>query len=230
MKWEPLAAMVLLFFLGIWLVSDPMGPTDLRPGAEKMKFLVGNERGTLELVREPEPTFRVLLRNGWRSQVLSAQQFKATYGDQTFEGVMHTGDNRLFRFFNITGWGSLVWVFVGFAGQGAFFGRMALQWVVSEREKKSVVPESFWWMSLFGGIALFAYFVWRQDAIAMLGQTSGVVIYARNIRLIHKQRRRAERQAARDAAAAFPEPSAEHAPMPEDDPNPEPVLADSHRV
>jgi lipid-A-disaccharide synthase-like uncharacterized protein len=223
MKWEPLAAMALLFLLGLWLVSDPMGPKDLRPGAETFKLVVANQRGTIEMVREPQPTFRIMLRNGFRSDVMSADQFRGAYGQVAFDEALHHGDNRLFRFFNITNWGSLVWILIGFAGQGAFFGRMALQWVVSEREKKSVIPESFWWMSLFGGAALFAYFVWRQDIIAVLGQTSGVVIYARNIRLIHKQRRRAQRQASRDAAAA----SAEPAPIPEDDPNPEPVLADS---
>jgi lipid-A-disaccharide synthase-like uncharacterized protein len=65
-----------------------------------------------------------------------------------------------------------------------------IQWIVSERQKQSVVPEAFWWLSLAGGIALFAYFAWRQDIVGVLGQTSGVVIYARNIRLIHKRRRR----------------------------------------
>lgn len=226
MKWEPLAAMAALFLLGLWLVSDPMGPKDLRPYAETMNFRVANERGTLELVRQPEPTFRILLRNGDRSEVFTGAQFKSAYGEKAYNNILQRGDNAVFRFLNITGWGSLIWITIGFAGQGAFFGRMALQWVASEREKRSVIPESFWWLSLVGGVALFAYFAWRQDIVGVLGQTSGVVIYARNIRLIHKQHRRAERQAARDAAAA----SAEAAPIPEDDPNPEPVLADSHRA
>ena len=232
MKWEPLAAMAALFLLGLWLVSDPMGPKDIRPGAETMSFRVANERGTLELLRQPQPTFRILLRNGWRSDVLTDAQFKTAYGDQAFNDILHRGDNWLFRFLNITTWGSLIWITIGFAGQGAFFGRMALQWVVSERERKSVIPESFWWLSLVGGAALFAYFAWRQDIVGVLGQTSGVVIYARNIRLIHKQHRRAERQAARDAAAAEARGGAcaEAAPIPEDDPNPEPVLADSRRA
>ncbi len=236
MKWEPLLAMAALFLLGLWLVSDPMGPKDLRPGAESFKFQVANERGTLELVREPAPTFRILLRNDYRSEVMTAEQFKGLYGQAVLDEALHRGDNWLFRFLNITNWGSLIWITIGFAGQGAFFGRMALQWVVSEREKKSVIPESFWWLSLVGGVALFAYFAWRQDIVGVLGQTSGVVIYARNIRLIHKQRRRAERQAARDASGAAgglavppTSTSAEAAPIPEDDPNPEPVLADSHR-
>jgi lipid-A-disaccharide synthase-like uncharacterized protein len=54
-------------------------------------------------------------------------------------------------------------------------------------------------MSLFGGLAVFAYFVWRQDIVGVLGQCSGVVIYARNLKLIAKNKKRAEK----DAAAAL---------------------------
>ncbi|TVQ81254.1 MAG: lipid A biosynthesis protein [Phycisphaeraceae bacterium] len=106
----------------------------------------------------------------------------------------------MFRLFNITTWGSLVWIGVGLGGQIAFFGRMAIQWVISERERRSVVPPLFWYLSLVGGIALFLYFAWRQDVVGVLGQTTGVVIYARNIRLIAKQRRRDARRLAREAA------------------------------
>jgi lipid-A-disaccharide synthase-like uncharacterized protein len=72
---------------------------------------------------------------------------------------------------------------------------MFIQWLVSEKEKRSVVPEIFWWLSLVGGVTLFAYFAWRQDPVGILGQSSGLVIYARNLRLIYKQRRRAGREA-----------------------------------
>jgi lipid-A-disaccharide synthase-like uncharacterized protein len=105
-----------------------------------------------------------------------------------------------------------MWVAVGFAGQMAFFGRMMIQWLVSEKQRKSVIPPLFWWLSLVGGVALFAYFAWRQDAVGVLGQTSGVVIYARNIRLIRKQRRREERAAVRAAEMSMVR-----------DPAPEPV-------
>jgi lipid-A-disaccharide synthase-like uncharacterized protein len=53
-----------------------------------------------------------------------------------------------------------------------------------------VITPSFWWFSLLGGVCLFAYFVWRQDAVGVIGQSSGIVIYARNLRLIAKQKRR----------------------------------------
>jgi len=64
---------------------------------------------------------------------------------------------------------------------------------VSEKQRESVVPEAFWWLSLVGGVFLFVYFVWRQDIVGVLGQSSGVVIYARNLWLIRKRRRRLAR-------------------------------------
>ncbi|MBL9032670.1 MAG: lipid-A-disaccharide synthase N-terminal domain-containing protein [Phycisphaerae bacterium] len=104
--------------------------------------------------------------------------------------------NPVFRVLNITSWANVVWVGIGLGGQIAFSGRMLLQWFISERRRESVITESFWWFSLFGALALFSYFVWRQDPVGILGQASGIVIYARNLRLIHKRRRRMARNAA----------------------------------
>ena len=76
--------------------------------------------------------------------------------------------------------------------------------------KKSVVPAAFWWLSLAGGLALFSYFVWRRDVIGVLGQSTGVVIYARNLRLTAKANRRARRApAAGPLAAAGEDPAGE---------------------
>ena len=96
----------------------------------------------------------------------------------------------LFHIAKVTTWGGFFWVFIGLTGQLLFFGRMFVQWLVAEKEKKAVIPPSFWWFSFFGGIMLVAYFAWRQDVVGVLGQTTGVVIYARNLQLIHKERRR----------------------------------------
>ncbi|USO00427.1 MAG: lipid-A-disaccharide synthase N-terminal domain-containing protein [Phycisphaeraceae bacterium] len=118
-------------------------------------------------------------------------------------------DRKLLGFFNITSWLNFGWVAVGLAGQIAFFGRMMVQWVVSESRRESVVPELFWWLSFAGGVCLFTYFVWRKDFVGVLGQSTGVVIYARNLRLIQKQKRRAmkaeadgEKEGQADARAA----------------------------
>ncbi|MCC6660805.1 MAG: lipid-A-disaccharide synthase N-terminal domain-containing protein [Phycisphaerales bacterium] len=102
----------------------------------------------------------------------------------------------LFKVLNITSWAGIAWVTVGFLGQVCFSGRMFLQWLVSERKQASIVTSSFWWFSLAGGLMLFCYFVWRRDLVGVLGQSSGIVIYARNIQLIRLQRRAARLAAA----------------------------------
>lgn len=208
MKWEPLVAMLALLLLGLWLVSGPgryLGVPEVRPGAQTVELRVGPTRGIVEIHRESpdaEPTYRLLFRNGVASDILSDDTFRTRFGDDVTDEMLSAGSNWVFRLFNITSWGSLVWIAIGLGGQLAFFGRMAIQWIISEKERRSVVPPLFWYLSLAGGIALFLYFVWRQDAVGVLGQTTGVVIYARNIRLIYKQRRREKRKLAAETAAA----------------------------
>ena len=72
------------------------------------------------------------------------------------------------------------------AGQLCFFGRMFLQWLASERANASIVPPVFWWLSLGGGVCLLSYFVWRLDPIGVLGQSTGVAVYLRNLWLIRR--------------------------------------------
>lgn len=208
MKWEPLAAMVALLALGIWVVWSPSAMHDTRPGAQLSKFQIGGIKGELETVKEAdgEYSFRLLYRGGGASPIMPAARFREDFGPEAYQRAIAISGSALFRTLNVTGWLGVAWVMLGFAGQGAFFGRMWIQWVVSERSKQSIVPEAFWWLSLAGGVLLFAYFAWRQDIVGVLGQTSGVVIYARNIRLIHKQQRRTARAAAKAQADSAPEP------------------------
>jgi lipid-A-disaccharide synthase-like uncharacterized protein len=199
-KWEPAAAMALVFLLGLWLVLGPIESVyriEMRPGATKQRLLVAGSRGVLESVRDPATggqTFRVLLRDGWRSPVLTGDELRRVFGPDVYAAATHGGENWVFRALNITGWAGMAWVVVGFVGQLAFSGRMLIQWLVSERMRQSVVPVVFWWLSLVGGLMLFAYFAWRQDLVAVFGQSTGIVIYARNIRLDFKHRRRQARR------------------------------------
>ncbi|QOJ01898.1 MAG: lipid-A-disaccharide synthase N-terminal domain-containing protein [Phycisphaeraceae bacterium] len=126
---------------------------------------------------------------------MSAGAFRAAFGPAVYEEVSASRTNWVFRLFNITSWAGVAWVGLGLLGQFAFTGRMLIQWFVSEQNRRSTVPAVFWWLSLVGAGALFAYFTWRQDVVGVLGQASGVVIYVRNLRLIGKERRRAERVA-----------------------------------
>lgn len=79
-----------------------------------------------------------------------------------------------------------VWLAIGFLGQLMFSMRFLVQWVASERKRQSVVPIAFWYFSIGGGLLLFAYSVWRLDPVFILGQSMGVLIYSRNLYLIHR--------------------------------------------
>lgn len=83
-----------------------------------------------------------------------------------------------------------LWLAIGFAGQLLFTSRFLVQWIASERSGRSIVPLAFWWFSLAGGLTLLAYALWRRDPVFAVGQAAGLVIYARNLVLIGRQRRR----------------------------------------
>jgi lipid-A-disaccharide synthase-like uncharacterized protein len=78
------------------------------------------------------------------------------------------------------------WTAVGFLGQALFFGRFFVQWIASERHKRSVVPRSFWYLSLAGGAVLLVYAIHRRDIVITAGQATGFLIYTRNLWLIHR--------------------------------------------
>ena len=80
------------------------------------------------------------------------------------------------------------WVLFGFAGQVVFALRFIVQWIVSERKKESVVPLSFWYFSITGGVILLIYAIYKKDPVFMLGQASGLVVYVRNLMLITKKK------------------------------------------
>lgn len=82
-----------------------------------------------------------------------------------------------------------IWVCVGFAGQTLFSARFIVQWLASERARRSVVPVAFWFFSLGGGATLLAYAIYRRDPVFIAGQGAGLVIYARNLMLIRGERR-----------------------------------------
>lgn len=79
------------------------------------------------------------------------------------------------------------WVIFGFAAQGVFMMRFVVQWIASERRKRSVVPVAFWWLSIAGGLSLMAYAFHRRDPVFLFGQALGCVIYVRNLLLIYKR-------------------------------------------
>lgn len=93
----------------------------------------------------------------------------------------------------------MTWLGVGFAAQLMFSMRFIVQWIASERARRSIVPETFWYFSMVGGAMLFAYAIYRLDPVFMLGQGMGLVIYGRNIYFI-----RAHHKSEAQAAATAP--------------------------
>jgi len=195
MKSGPIIAMIAMVFVGMWLVLQPTlsrGSYDfeIRVGAYHMQ-VQQNGDGTFMFVTPGDLADLGPVDKDQLDRIIAERI--ATW--QRRPQIERT----LLGFFNITSWVNFGWVAVGLLGQGAFFGRMFVQWVVSEKSGKSQVPEIFWWFSFIGGVCLFMYFVWRVDVVGVLGQSTGVVIYARNLKLIRKQRKREARRVAQDA-------------------------------
>lgn len=94
----------------------------------------------------------------------------------------------------------MAWILFGFIAQSMYFMRFLLQWIASERVRRSIIPETFWYFSFAGGLMLFIYASHRADPVIMLGQFFGLFIYARNICLIWLNKRLASRIAALSAA------------------------------
>ena len=82
------------------------------------------------------------------------------------------------------------WNSFGFLG-GAIFGiRFLIQWLKSEREGHSVIPMSFWYVSLGGGMISFIYAFHQQAWPLVFQQAMPLPIYARNIWLIYREQDR----------------------------------------
>jgi lipid-A-disaccharide synthase-like uncharacterized protein len=83
-----------------------------------------------------------------------------------------------------------IWLGVGFGAQILFSSRFLIQWLASEKAGRSIIPVSFWYLSLGGGLLLLSYAIWRRDPVFILGQSTGVFIYSRNIYMIIRERKK----------------------------------------
>ena len=72
-------------------------------------------------------------------------------------------------------------------GQALFSARFLVQWIKSEKQKRSVIPIEFWYLSMLGGVTLLAYAIHKHDPVFIMGQLTGVFIYARNLYFVHKE-------------------------------------------
>lgn len=155
---------------------------------------------TVPVIQLDDGSHRFVFKNSdGTEEPLTPDQFAARVFDEQTHRPMWM------RVLNITSMLGVAWVALGLLGQVLFTGRMIVQWLVSEKHRKSVVPNVFWWMSLGGASMLLAYFIWRKDIVGILGQATGWFIYVRNLYFIYSHH---------DTSIA-------------DDPGPEPELAES---
>jgi lipid-A-disaccharide synthase-like uncharacterized protein len=75
---------------------------------------------------------------------------------------------------------SRVWTAVGWAGQALWTGRVVVQWVVSERHGRSVLPEGFFSLGFLGSVLLTGYALAQQDWVNVAAQAFNPFFYGRN--------------------------------------------------
>lgn len=181
-----IAAVVLLLIpIAGWLVLLETGLVSTPGDPLEPPFNNSDRIATIDIVEAENGELRARFE-GWEP------------GDPelTSEEFFHELEKRnreltpFFRFLDVTSVAGVLWVIFGFAAQAIFAGRMIVQWYASERAKSSVVPPIFWWMSLVGSSMMLVYFVWRKDIVGFLGQSTGWVIYLRNLWFIYGGRKR----------------------------------------
>lgn len=77
-----------------------------------------------------------------------------------------------------------LWLAIGLAAQLAFSARFLIQWLASERARRSLLPAHFWLFSNAGACLLLSYAVHQRDLPIALGQALGLSIYLRNLDLL----------------------------------------------
>jgi lipid-A-disaccharide synthase-like uncharacterized protein len=168
-----------LAWVGVLIVRS--GHHDGEPPGVVIKVPLEGAEDRALLVREKDGSFsyRITTDEGQEQTLTAAEFSERVYRDQSSRGFFES-------LFNVSTPMGFVWVALGFIGQVLFTGRMIVQWIASEKSRRSVVPPVFWWMSVSGASMLLIYFIWRQDAVGVLGQATGWVIYVRNLLLIYR--------------------------------------------
>ncbi len=172
-------ALAVLFL--VVLTTLPCWAATSKDDGVRIKARIAGVR-SLELVRTADGAYRYRVeRRDGRIQFLTPDEL-AELIDRSYQGRPW-----VFSLLNISTWANVIWVAIGLLGQVLFSGRMIVQWLVSEKKRRSVVPVSFWWMSLVGATMLLVYFGWRRDIVGVLGQSTGWLIYVRNLWLIYRR-------------------------------------------
>jgi len=80
------------------------------------------------------------------------------------------------------------WVILGGTAQLLFFLRFLVQWIASERQGRSVIPVSFWYLSIGGTLGLSVYAIVRADPVFIIAYVFNVFIYVRNLQFIRRDK------------------------------------------
>lgn len=82
-----------------------------------------------------------------------------------------------------------IFLVIGFIGQAFFSMRFIIQWIYSESKKKSIIPMSFWYLSIIGSLLLTAYAIYRKDPVFIAGYFFNSIVYIRNIILTNNEQK-----------------------------------------
>lgn len=178
-------ASFLLLCLSLWWSHGFYQRLQASDGGEPRLFRLSDRISTLEVVQDESGQRFFSFESSEGPSVLLHPEVFAEQVQQSQEERLRGG--WVFRALDITALTGLFWVGLGLLGQFLFTGRMIVQWLASEKQKRSVVPTAFWWMSLGGSSLLIIYFTWRVDIVGILGQSTGWFIYLRNLWFIYKK-------------------------------------------
>lgn len=76
-----------------------------------------------------------------------------------------------------------IWTLVGLMAQGLFFLRFIIQWWHSEKARKTVIPQIFWYISLVGAMLTLLYSLARKDVVFFVTAILQIVLYIRSLML-----------------------------------------------
>lgn len=80
-----------------------------------------------------------------------------------------------------------IWLLaLGIVSQLIFTLRFIFQWIISEKNKLSQLPSTFWILSTVGSVIILIYSIFRKDPILFIGHTFGIIIYCRNVMILKK--------------------------------------------
>jgi|GEM_PF-967278 len=85
---------------------------------------------------------------------------------------------------------SMWWTLIGSVGGICFGVRFIIQWVLSEKAKRIVVPDIFWYLSFVGSVILLVYAFHVDRLPVVVGLVFSPFLYGRNLVLLHREKKR----------------------------------------